>query len=398
MGIETPTPIQEKTIPPLLQGFDVVAQACTGSGKTLAFALPLMHYVDPKKAFVQALILVPTRELATQVASVIDELGRADRVQTAVLVGGRSLGPQETAIRRGAQIVVGAPGRVLDMINRGVLKLNRVAFLVLDEADEMLDRGFMHDVKLILSHAPDPKNRLTALFSATQPDWVDRSSAQFLHDPVRIKIETTEEDRPKIDHIAQEIHEDARGAILRQLLDAKDGSVIVFARTKHGVKKLAKQLAAVGYPVEALQGNMSQNARDRVVAQFRKGEVQILVATNVAARGLDLEGVNLIINYELPETHELLTHRVGRTGRMGRAGTAITLVAPSDRAHWADLEKGLGHRIPRRPMPVLKGYQPTPTPTTTSHRGETMVTRRPMSSPAPRRLAPPPQNRYSRAR
>lgn len=351
MGITAPTPIQAQTIRPLMEGHDVIAQACTGSGKTLAFCLPLMQYVDPAKSFVQALILVPTRELATQVASILEDLGHADHIRTTVLVGGRSLGPQESSIRRGAHIVVGAPGRVLDMINRGVLKLDKVAFLVLDEADEMLDRGFMHDVKQILSHAPAPSKRLTALFSATQPDWVDRSSAQFLHQPVRVKIETTEAMKPKIEHVAQEIAEGARYDMLRKLLDERDGSGIVFARTKHGVKKLAKQLAACGYPVDALQGNMSQNARDRVVDQFRKGGIEILVATNVAARGLDLEGVTLIVNYELPETAELLTHRVGRTGRMGKAGTAVTLVAPSDRSHWADLERTLGHRLPRRPMP-----------------------------------------------
>jgi ATP-dependent RNA helicase DeaD len=395
MGITTPTPIQAQTIPPLLQGRDVVGQACTGSGKTLAFGLPLMEYVEPANQWTQALILVPTRELATQVATVLDELGKADRIRTVVLVGGRSLGPQETALRRGAHIVVGAPGRVLDMINRGALKLDRVVFLVLDEADEMLDRGFMHDVKNILSHAPPPAKRQTALFSATQPDWVERTSAQYLHDPVRVTIQTTEEDRPKIEHLAIEIPEGDRFQALKSYLDTRDGHMIVFARTKHGVKKLAKQLIALGYPVDALQGNMSQNARDRVVAQFRSGAIKVLVATNVAARGLDLEGVTQVINYELPETSELLTHRVGRTGRMGRSGSAITFLAPSDRPKWNELERSLGHKIKkqawvppvgevRRPIELPQVVQRPPAPV---H----VAPRRPMD--APRRPAAPPVGR-----
>ena len=397
MGISTPTPIQAQTIPPLLEGKDVVGQACTGSGKTLAFGLPMMEYIEPANHWVQALVLVPTRELATQVATVLDELGKADRIRTVVLVGGRSLGPQETALRRGAHIVVGAPGRVLDMINRGALKLDRVIFMVLDEADEMLDRGFMHDVKNILSHCPPPAKRQSALFSATHPDWVEKTSAQYLHEPVRISIIPAAADKPKIEHVAHEIPEGERFVVLRSFLDSRDGSVIVFARTKHGVKKLAKQLIALGYPVDALQGNMSQNARDRVVAQFRSGQIKVLVATNVAARGLDLEGVTQVINYELPETAELLTHRVGRTGRMGRSGSAITLVAPSDRSRWAELERDLGHKVrreawvgpvsttprrtadlpmvtPRRPAPVhVAPRQTAPSPAPSSaKRGETL--------------------------
>jgi len=347
-GIHTPTPIQTQTIPPLLAGKDVIAQACTGSGKTLAFGLPLVEYVDPNVRAVQALVLVPTRELANQVGEVLQDLGAPDGLRVAFLVGGKSLGPQEAALRAGAQVVVGAPGRVLDLIRRGSLSLKKLSFLVLDEADEMLDRGFMHDVKAILSFAPPPQQRQTALFSATHPDWVDRSSAPFLYQPVRVKIDPEPHERPKIEHIAQEIPEGSRLEVLRQLLDGRDGLSIVFTRTKHGAKKLAKQLAALGYPVDALQGNMSQNARDRVVLQFRDSKIEILIATNVAARGLDLDGVTQVINFELPETAELLTHRVGRTGRMGKVGTAITLVTPTDRPRFLQLERAFGQKMKRQ--------------------------------------------------
>lgn len=347
MGISQPTPIQVQTIPALMEGKDVVAQACTGSGKTLAFGLPLVEYIEPGLRAVQALVLVPTRELANQVGEVLAALGQADGIKTAVVVGGRGITPQEQAIRAGAQIIVGAPGRVLDLIRRGSLSLKKLSFLVLDEADEMLDRGFMHDVKAILSFAPPPSKRQTALFSATHPEWVDKAAIPFLYQPVRVKVDPLPEQAPKIDHVVQEVPDGGRWDALCSLLNGRDGLSIVFTRTKHGAKKLAKQLAAAGYPVDALQGNMSQNARDRVVMQFRSGLIEIMVATNVAARGLDLDGVTQVINYELPETSELLTHRVGRTGRMGKAGTAVTLITAEDRPKFLQLERGLPQKIAR---------------------------------------------------
>lgn len=348
MGIQSPTPVQAATIPLLLEGKDVVAQACTGSGKTLAFGLPLVEYVDPALAAVQALVLVPTRELANQVAEVLQALGRADGLRVGVFFGGRAVGPQEQQLRRGVQIAVGAPGRVLDLIRRGSLKLDKLSFLVLDEADEMLDQGFMHDVKAILSHAPPPSQRQTCLFSATHPTWVDRTSSAFVYQPERVKIDPRPEQRPKIDHVALEIPEGTRMSALQDLLGQRDGLSIVFTRTKHGAKKLARQLAALRLPVADLQGNMSQNARERVVEQFRRGQVEILVATNVAARGLDLDGVTLVINHELPETSELLTHRIGRTGRMGKVGRALTLITPSESERFRRLQRGLSQPIRRQ--------------------------------------------------
>jgi ATP-dependent RNA helicase DeaD len=346
MEIETPTPIQAAALPALLAGRDVIGQARTGSGKTLAFGIPAAELVDPKRRAVQVLVLVPTRELAVQVGAVLDAVGAARGVTTTLIFGGRAAGPQVAALRRGAHIVVGTPGRVLDLLNQGALQLANVRFLVLDEADEMLDRGFALDVERILARTP--RGRQTALFSATVPDWVAETADKHLLDPLTVRVDPNPEDAAPIDHIAWEVADGDKLSALRDLLDQRgDGSIIVFGRTKHGVKKLARRLELDGYPVAALQGNLSQNARDRVMEDFRAGRVQILLATNVAARGLDISSVDLVINVELPETPELLTHRVGRTGRMGRKGQAITLLGPEDAAKWRQLERGLSRRIPR---------------------------------------------------
>jgi len=348
MGIDTPTPIQECAIPPLLEGRDVVGQARTGSGKTLAFGIPLLEMIEPDNHWVQALVLVPTRELAAQVAEVLEHLGRADGVRVVRIVGGVSAGPQEQALRRGAQVVVGAPGRVLDLMRKGTLKLDRLVYMVLDEADEMLDRGFAPDVQRIMAGTPAPKDRQTAMFSATLPAWVQSVASKHLHQPVQVAIDTRPEDRPQIEHVALEVDSTRRMEALREILDHQEGPAIVFGRTKHGVRKLGRQLSGFGYRVAILQGNMSQNARDREMASFRSGQAPILVATNVAARGLDVNGVEVVVNYELPETAELLTHRVGRTGRMGRAGRAVTLLTETDRDRWRQFERDLSVRIPRQ--------------------------------------------------
>ncbi|MEW6282922.1 MAG: DEAD/DEAH box helicase [Candidatus Eremiobacterota bacterium] len=355
MGVQTPTPIQERAIPLLLEGHDVIGQARTGSGKTLAFALPMMEFIDPDQPWIQALILTPTRELATQVADVVDALGTADGVVTARIFGGRPMAAQVAQLRR-AHVVVGAPGRVLDLIGRGSLRVDRTEFLVLDEADEMLDRGFAPDVERILARLP--VDRQTALFSATMPDWVKSASRKHMYRPELVEVDPDPADVPRIHHTAYQVEE--RFAVLTALLDERGpGSAIVFGRTKHRVKRLARQLLERGYPVGCLQGNLSQNARDRVMADFRSGRLDILVATNVAARGLDVEQVELVINYELPESSELLTHRVGRTGRMGRPGRAITLLTREDAAKWRDLQRGLPRTIECQawnPRPVRSSH------------------------------------------
>ena len=351
MGISVPTPIQVQAIPALLNGRDVVGQACTGSGKTLAFALPLVERCSPKVRAVQALVLVPTRELAIQVGEVVSRLGVARGLRMTLLYGGRSLSPERYALARGAQLVVGTPGRTLDHLRQGSLSLSHVRGFVLDEADEMLDRGFAPDVERILSQTP--VQRQTALFSATVPEWVTKTAARYLRNPVTVSVDRQAEAPPEISQVVYEVDPERKFSALRTLLDGRgDGPVLVFGRTKHGVKKLARQLEALGYPVAALQGNLSQNARERVMAEFRSGDVPILLATNVAARGLDVEGIERVINYELPESAKLFTHRIGRTGRMGRQGEAITLVTPEDGSKWREIERALGRRLPRKVWPA----------------------------------------------
>lgn len=347
MDISIPTPIQAKALPLLLDGHDVIGQARTGSGKTLAFGIPALEIVDTRQRVVQVLVLTPTRELAVQVASVLETLGQSRGIKVGLLFGGRAEGPQRLMLKQGVHVIVGTPGRVLDMLNQGALWLDKVRFLVLDEADEMLDRGFAPDVERILDRTTTA--RQTAMFSATVPDWVRKTADRHLHNPETISVDPNPEDMAPIDHIAYDLGASDKMTVLRHLLDQQDGdgSIIVFGRTKHGVKKLARQLEGLGYPVAALQGNLSQNARDQVMDAFRAGNVRILVATNVAARGLDISHVQQVINYELPESHQLLTHRIGRTGRMGRQGSAITLLGLDDAAKWKQIEKGLGRKIPR---------------------------------------------------
>jgi ATP-dependent RNA helicase DeaD len=353
MGIETPTLIQSRAIPPLLAGRDVVGQSRTGSGKTIAFGLPLVERLDPRQRQLQALVLVPTRELASQVAEVLAGLDAGRGLRVAQLIGGRSLGPQRDALRAGAQIAVGAPGRVLDHLRQGNLDLRALRIVVLDEADQMLDAGFAPDVERIL--AATPSTRQTALFTATLPDWTVQVAHRHLHDPVRVDAGSPES-RPA-PAIAQTVYAVPQGQRLNALMALLDrrrdaaGAMLVFGRTKHGVKKLARQLAERGYPVAALQGNMSQNARDRVVADFRAGQVPVLLATNVAARGLDVLSIEQVINYELPESADLFTHRVGRTGRMEREGEAITLLTPEDMPAWQKIQRDLRVKLRIRPWP-----------------------------------------------
>jgi len=362
MQIDTPTPIQERSIPALLEGRDVIAQAQTGSGKTLAFALPLIEKMDPGNQATQALILTPTRELAKQVGDVLAALARDTRIRTSLLYGGRPFGPQERELAAGAHVVIGTPGRILDHLRRRTLRLDRVKALILDEADEMLDRGFGPDVERIL--AATPRSRQTALFSATTPPWIEKIASKHLQDPVVIKTEDEADLEPDIDHVVMEVYrEDKFQVLVRLLREPADGTTLVFGRTKHGVRNLGRRLEQMGFKLAVLQGNLTQEQRDRALKKFREGHVPILVATNVAARGLDILHIGRVINYEIPETHELFTHRVGRTGRMGRSGQAITLVAATDLAKWQTIEKGLGVRLPRVGANGANGVAPAPAET-----------------------------------
>jgi ATP-dependent RNA helicase DeaD len=346
MHIVHPTAIQAAAIPPLLQGRDVIGQACTGSGKTLAFGLPLVESIEERSKTLQALVLAPTRELAQQVGGVLKEITAGTEIRVAVVCGGHAIGPQEEALRRGCQIVVGTPGRMLDHLARRSLRLDAVRCLILDEADEMLDRGFAPDVERII--AATATERQTSLFSATTPEWVQKVAAQYLKDPLVIQLGSEVTDGASIEHEVCEVWNDDKFNVLRTLLDQEtEGATLVFGRTKHGVRNLGARLVRLGYAVDVLQGNLTQPQRDRVTRRFREGATPILVATNVAARGLDVLRIDRVINYELPETHELFTHRVGRTGRMGRAGRAITLLGPADLPKWHEIERGLGRKLPR---------------------------------------------------
>ena len=348
MNISDPTPIQEKSIPLLLAGRDVIGQARTGSGKTLAFAVPLAERCDPSIRRVQALVLVPTRELAIQVAGVMKAMASPQRLRCTLLYGGRSLQPEYTALKTGCQIIIGTPGRTLDHIRQGTLDLRSVHFLVLDEADEMLDRGFAQDVEAILSRTPS--SRQTVLLSATIPDWVAKTASKHLRNPVTVEVDADLQTLPTVKHLVYTIQKEDKIGALRTLLDQRDGeAVIVFGKTKHGVKKLAAQLIDMGYPAGALQGNLSQNARERVMVDFRSGAAPILVATNVAARGLDIAGIGQVINYDLPDSELLFTHRVGRTGRMGRSGKAVTFITPDEEPKWREINRGVGGLLTRKP-------------------------------------------------
>ena len=353
MNISEPTPIQEEAIPHLLEGRDLIGQARTGSGKTLAFAVPMVEQCDASLRQIQALVLVPTRELAIQVAGVIEALASPQKIRVTLLYGGRSLRPEYTALKNGPQIIVGTPGRTLDHLRQGTLQLQSVRFLVLDEADEMLDQGFAQDVEAIVDRTP--KERQTALFSATMPAWVAQTAAKGLRQPVRVEVDAGMQAPPSVEHLVYNIDQSDKIEALRTLLNQRDGApVLVFRKTKHSVNKLAKQLDSLGYPVGALQGNLSQGARERVLAAFRSGAVAILVATNVAARGLDVEGIGQVINFDLPDSELLFTHRVGRTGRMGRFGEAITFVTFEEERKWREIERSLGRHFTRKPWSATR--------------------------------------------
>ena len=353
MNISRPTPIQEKAIPHLMAGRDLIGQARTGSGKTLAFAVPLTERCDPSLRQVQALVLLPTRELAIQVAGVIEAVASSQQLRVALLYGGRPPRSEYAALRNGAQVVIGTPGRTLDHLRQGTLDLGSVRFLVLDEADEMLDRGFAPDVESIIGRTPN--ERQTALLSATMPEWVAQTSAKHLRRPVRVEVDAGLQVPPTVEHLVYTIQKSDKMEALRTLLDRRGGTpVIVFLKTKRGVKQLARQLDSLDYPVGALQGNLSQSARERVMTDFRSGAASILVATNVAARGLDFEGIGQIINYDLPDSEQLFTHRVGRTGRMGRSGEAVTFITVEDERKWREIERGLGRRFTRKPWQAVR--------------------------------------------
>ena len=330
MGYDEPTPIQHECISALLAGNDVVGQALTGTGKTAAFGIPLMEQVDPSQAFVQALILVPTRELAMQVRDELIRLAQFRGLGVVACHGGQPIAKQIAALQRGSQIVVGTTGRVLDHLSRRTLRLENVRTVVLDEADEMLDIGFLPDIERILTHTP--KNRQTALFSATMPFPIQRVVGRHMSSPIWIRIGSEIETAPHVRQLYYEVLEQDRVYTLVELLKTwlDGGKVLLFRRTQVGVDKLVRALKLQNIPVEGIHGGLPQPRRNSLMRAFRAGGIKALVATNVAARGLDIPQVSHVVNYDMPQNLEEYVHRIGRTARMGRDGTAITFVTEWD--------------------------------------------------------------------
>lgn len=352
MGFEEPSPIQAEAIPYLIQGLDLVGQAQTGTGKTAAFGIPIVEKVNPRYKGVQALILTPTRELAIQVAEEISKIGKFRGVKTLPIYGGQPIDRQIRALKQGVQIVIGTPGRILDHLSRKTLYLEKVNMLVLDEADEMLDMGFVEDIEMILSQTPE--TRQTILFSATMPEPIQRLTKKYLKEPKWITVSKDELTVPLIDQVYFEIKEKDRLEALCRYLDSIDMSqAIIFCRTKKGVDDLTQALHARGYGAEALHGDLTQVQRDKVMRKFRDGTAEILIATDVAARGIDVENVSHVLNYEVPQDPESYVHRIGRTGRAGRTGVAVTFLVPREYKQLRLIEKAAKTTIQRGTLPSL---------------------------------------------
>jgi ATP-dependent RNA helicase DeaD len=352
-GFEEPTPVQCEAIPILLSGRDLIAQAQTGTGKTAAFALPILQRLSGESREPRAIVLAPTRELAIQVAQSFHQFGRPRGAKVLAVYGGQPIDRQLRALRHPVDVIVGTPGRVMDHMRRETLNLSSISTVVLDEADEMLDMGFVEDIEWILERIPGEHQ--TALFSATIPERVAQLARRYLRDPARVMIEPEQVTVPQTEQTYYEVLPRAKLEALTRVLDLEiPTSAIIFCRTKREVDELTEQLQARGYPAEALHGDLSQTQRDRVMARFRSGQDEILVATDVASRGLDVENVSHVINYDIPGDPESYVHRIGRTGRAGRTGVAITLTTPRERRHLRAIERATGQRMERRGVPTLE--------------------------------------------
>ena len=344
-GYETPTPIQAQAIPPLLDGLDVLGCAQTGTGKTAAFSLPILQYLTeepfPGKKVIRALILTPTRELAAQIGDCFESYGRFLDLRHLVMFGGVNQKPQVSALRRGIDILIATPGRLLDLHGQGFINFDDVEFFVLDEADRMLDMGFIRDIRRILALLPDDRQNL--LFSATMPDSIVKLASAFLTEPVRVEVDPQSTTVERINQSVMFVAKSDKRRLLKSLLEGPEvESAIVFTRTKHGANRVVKELARAGIEAAAIHGNKSQNARTRALNGFRSGEIRILVATDIASRGIDVDGVSHVFNYDLPNISESYVHRIGRTARAGRDGEAIAFCDESESEFLRDIEKLTG--------------------------------------------------------
>lgn len=366
-GYVRPFPIQAQAIGPLLEGKDLVGQAKAGSGKTLAFGIPLVQSVNERQQEVQGLVLAPTRELAVQITLELQKVGSFTAVRVVTIYGGQSMGVQLDALRKGAHIVVGTPGRTIDHIKRGTLRLGSVRFVVLDEADVMLDMGFIEDVDFILGRTP--RGRQTALFSATMPGSIVRLSRKYMEDPVNVMVDEGVTSAETLEQFYARVERDRKLELLLDVLDKESRrSAVVFCRTRYGTIRLARELERRFHTVAALHGDLTQNQRDRSMALFRSGKADVLVATDVASRGLDIRQVDCVVNYDVPEDPAVYFHRVGRTARAGDVGRSYTFVSRDEEHDFARITarasapvKPLREEDARRPQgPVLssKGAHP----------------------------------------
>jgi len=360
LGYEAPTPIQREAIPAILSGSDVIGTAQTGSGKTAAFLLPILHRImrlTPGRT--RALILSPTRELAAQLESALRGLAKGTRIRGAAVYGGVGMGPQEQALRGGVDVVVATPGRLLDHMGRRNVDFRGLEVLVLDEADRMLDMGFLPDVGRIVEALP--RNRQTLLFSATMPPEIERLAQRIMRTPVRISVSPPHRPPPTIRHEAYPVPQHRKTPLLVRLLGREDMlSVLVFVRTKRRADRVARQVGEARLPVARIHGDRSQSQRESALEGFRRGHHQVLVATDVAARGLDVEGISHVINYDVPPVPTDYVHRVGRTARMEAEGEAITFVSPEEEADLRAIERILGRSIPRVTLPDFDYLAPPP--------------------------------------
>ena len=352
VGYESPSPIQSATIPAMLEGSDVVGLAQTGTGKTAAFAIPILSKIDTDSRATQALVLAPTRELALQVAEAFSRYGAHLRVNVLPVYGGSSYGPQLAGLKRGAQIVVGTPGRVIDHLEKGSLDLSHLDYLVLDEADEMLQMGFAEDVERILSDTPEYKQ--VALFSATMPPGIRKITAKYLHDPVEVTVKSKTQTAENITQRYVQVAGPRKMDALTRLLEVEPfEAMIVFVRTKQATEEVAEKLRARGFSAAAINGDIPQAVRERTINSLKDGSIDILIATDVAARGLDVERISHVLNYDIPHDPESYVHRIGRTGRAGRSGTALLFVTPRERHLLNAIERVTRQKLVESQLPSV---------------------------------------------
>src|SRR3712207_6633977 len=357
LGYEQPSPIQAKAIPVVLEGYDVIGQAQTGTGKTAAFSIPLLEKIDPSDKRLQAIVLCPTRELAIQVSEEVRKLAKyMHGVKTLPIYGGQPIDRQIKALKGGVQVVIGTPGRVIDHINRKTLKPSTVKMVVLDEADEMLDMGFREDIETILSSTPS--ERQTSLFSATMPRAILELTQKYQQEPVHIKVVRKELTVTNIKQFYIETRKSNKLEVLTRLIDVYNPKLtVVFTNTKKGADELVSDLQARGYGADSLHGDLKQVQRDIVMDKFRNGTIDILVATDVAARGIDVDDVECVINYELPQDEEYYVHRIGRTGRAGRDGIAFSFVFGRDMRKLKDIERYTKSKIMKHSIPTVNDVE-----------------------------------------